>query len=172
MLNRLPPFPTVAIGISAIIIAVVAIRENWQTGLIAVAVLLVGLWGSYVLGRESRNAPPVRQAYRHLARIQANLYALTERLAADRDALSRYEGQDQAHAGLRKASDTLSWAEFAIGQTWGYVGEAMEDWAELAPEEVEELRQVLSDAAPNVADDDTATVEAGEWFEITPPEEE
>ena len=170
MPRGLPQFSTVAIAVSTIIIGVAAFRADILSGLVTVAVLVIGLYGSYVLGRESRNAPPVRQSYRHLARIQANLYALTDRLAADRLELRSYE--HVPGEGLRRAADLLSMAEFSIGQTFGYVGEAMEDWADLAPSEVAEFRRELVAAPPTPAavealdtvDDGWRTI--GEWEEV------
>jgi hypothetical protein len=152
-------FSIAAIAISSVIITTVAIYQDVLSGLVAGAVLIIGLWGSYVLGRESRKSPPVRQSFRHLARLYGHLLALTEQLERDRRSLTGEEpGFDTERARL-----SLGNAEFYITQSVGFVAEAMEDWAELAPSEVEELKKQLQESRDDRHDDTVEDEQESGW---------
>jgi len=149
--TRLPegvsPFPLAVLLVAVVIIAVVSIIENVLAGLVEVALLTVGVWGSYVLGQQSVPGgdarPHARKAFRRMATLYAQLFALTERIASDVSEAKARKGERAAE----RAVLALEYTGFAVGQNLAVIADAMEDWADVVPGEATELRQGISHEA-------------------------
>jgi hypothetical protein len=153
VLRGLPPFPVAVLGACAAILITVALFENPVAGLVEAVLLVLGLWGSYVLGQTSASGgdvrPRVRGSYRRMATLYVQLYDLTQLIASERDGLRR------AEEGVRdRAVASLTFIGFAVGQNLSVVSDAMEDWADVVPEEVTDLRQRADQARLEVPEYD------------------
>jgi hypothetical protein len=127
-LRALPPFPLATLVASAVILAIVSLTQSFLLGLIEIAFLVIGLAGSYTLGRhvEARPEIPVRGAFRRMARLYVELFGLRAYVTKEREASD---------------SGALELIEFTLTNNLGTIEDAMEDWADLVPEEIEELRR-------------------------------
>lgn len=154
-LKGVPSFPVAVLAGCVVIVAVVSLVENLVAGAVATVALIIGLWGSYELGQKSVTGgdvrPRIRGSYRRMATLHAQLYALTEVVARQRDASLQSDSQ----VGERTAA-TLEMIEFAIGQNLSVVADAMEDWADIVPEEVADLRQKAERRRAEIAQLDLA----------------
>jgi hypothetical protein len=143
LLNGISAFPVAVLLASAALVIGVSLYENLLAGLIEAAFLLIGVWGAYVLGQQSVPGgdakPHARKAYRRMATLYGQLYALTERAATERDAIVG-KGNDQA---AERAYMALDFIGFSVGQNLAVVNDAMEDWADVVPDEVADLRREL-----------------------------
>jgi hypothetical protein len=145
MLRRLPPFPLGVLLACALIVIVVSLFQNLLAGLVEAALLILGLWSSYVLGQSSVTAgdvrPRVRGSYRRMATLYGQLYGLTRLVGNERDALDR-----DSEGARERAVASLGFIEFSIGQNLSVVADAMEDWADMVPDEVSDLRRQMLEA--------------------------
>jgi hypothetical protein len=114
--KRLPAFPLAVLAVSALIIAVLSVVEDPVFGLIEVAFLLMGLWGSYVLGQRADLKPHVGKAYRRMARLYAQLYALSELIAHERQEVADTE----ASAASGRADASFHYIGFVVGLNRGF----------------------------------------------------
>lgn len=139
-------FVVSAIIISVIFVIVAAYRDltALENVLLQVFSLGLGLIGSYALGRESaRDAakemvkPHARSAFRRLL----SLYRSLSRLAY---AIQTMRSDDNIHAETAHALDKL---ESIVVEQIATADDALEDWRDIVPEDVEEL---LAQLAPQL----------------------
>jgi hypothetical protein len=139
-LRELPPFPLAVLAACVLVLAAVSLLQNFVAGLLEVVLLILGLWGSYVLGQSSIGGgdvrPRARGSYRRMATLHAQLYALTGLIAKARDGFIRGDSDVR-----ERAISSLEFIEFAVGQNLSVISDAMEDWADMVPDEVNDLRR-------------------------------
>jgi hypothetical protein len=162
-----PSLPILVLAVSAAIIVIISLTQDLVAGALETALLLMGLVASYVYGQQSQPGgyakPHARKAYRRMATLSANLYSLSALVAQERRAVvggASERAQERADVGL-------TFIEFAIGQNLAVVNDAMEDWADIVPEEAEELRKL---ADRREQDEEAETLEFND--EIGEDEEE
>ena len=108
---------------------------TFEVGLLQLLVLATGLLGSYIFGRKSALAaarevikPHARAAFRRVTALYNSLYRLSERIEELKT------DQDDPRLDLIQA---LVNEQIATGQ------DAMEDWRDIVPEEVEQIERRL-----------------------------
>ena len=138
-----PPFPLAVLVASVLIVAVVAIAEDLQTGLLQVVLLLLGVWSSYALGHRDDVRGQARTAYRRMSSLHAQLFELSKRMAAERDVVA---GLAPAR-GQARAEQALDHFGFAVGQSLVVIAAAMDDWKDVAP--TPEERAPYAEGAPS-----------------------
>lgn len=146
-------FLSASVLIAAIFISLSSDRNltTLESSLFQIFTLSVGLIGSYLLGKESaaKNArelmkPHARSAFR--------------RLVALYQGLSRIDGEIQV-SRLSMSAD--QYVNSCLGKLEGMVTEqiataadALEDWNDIVPEDVQELKEKLESAIQRGASDD------------------
>lgn len=132
-----------AIVVAVIFVVVAAYRDltALENVLLQVFSLGLGLIGSYILGRESaRDAaremvkPHARSAFRRLL----SLYRSLSRLAY---AIQTMRSDSNAHAETTHVLDKL---EGIVVEQIATADDALEDWRDIVPEDVAELRAQLA----------------------------
>ncbi len=111
-----------------------------ESFLLQIFTLVTGLVGSFIFGRQSaREAardiikPLARSAFRRLLSLYLSLSRVANILASSQDFESR-EDYEVMHAKL----------EGIVVEQLTTAGDALEDWRDIVPEDVEELYQRLS----------------------------
>ena len=132
----------VSIGISVFVAYTVTKRTltGLESTLWQIFVFAAGLAGSFIFGRQSAQQaaremvkPHARSAFRRLLSLYENLHwAMNEIKSALRS------GSPQQH------QETLARVEAVVTAQLTTADDALEDWRDIVPEDVEELKQKLS----------------------------
>ena len=143
-LERLWPVLLILISLGVAIYFAYITTTRTLTGLesflLQIFTLVTGLVGSFIFGRQSaREAardiikPLARSAFRRLLSLYLSLSRVANILASSQDFESR-EDYEVMHAKL----------EGIVVEQLTTAGDALEDWRDIVPEDVEELYQRLS----------------------------
>lgn len=131
-------FVSMSIVIAAYFVHVSATRDlnHLESSLFQVFALFVGLFGSFIFGRQAASAaarelirPHARSAIRRIRSLSSGL----GRLAV---AIERCESPEEYRV-------TLATLEAIVTEQLGTADDALEDWADIVPEDVSELRKKL-----------------------------
>ena len=128
-------FATSIVGAFAmVILTLFKAPSPFEAGLLQIVILLTGLWGSYIIGRNSAVEaaremirPHVRSAFRRAANLYASLYRLSARI----DRLN----QDNPDPRLDLVQALVA-EQYATGR------DALDDWRDIVPEEVGDLESL------------------------------
>lgn len=129
----------VAIGTSALFAytATTRVLTSLESIFLQVFALLTGLAGSFIFGRQSASEaaraiirPHARSAFRRLL----SLYSSLRRVAVT---IERCESPTEY-------STTLATLEAIVVEQLATADDALEDWVDIVPEDIEELRERLS----------------------------
>ena len=143
-LERLWPVLLILISLGVAVYFAYVTTTRTLTGLesflLQIFTLVTGLVGSFIFGRQSaREAardiikPLARSAFRRLLSLYLSLSRVANILASSQDFESR-EDYEVMHAKL----------EGIVVEQLTTAGDALEDWRDIVPEDVEELYQRLS----------------------------
>lgn len=131
----------VAIGISALVVYITTTRTltTIESILWQVFVLTAGLAGSFIFGRQS-----AREAAREMIKPHAR--------SAFRRLISLYESLSRASAEIQLLDNSESLEDYRVAfakldaivtEQLNTADDALEDWRDIVPEDVEELKQKL-----------------------------
>ncbi len=136
----------ISLGVAAYFVYVTTTRTltGLESFLLQIFTLVTGLVGSFIFGRQSaREAakeiikPHARSAFRRLLSLYQSLSQVAQVIESSKK--RRYIGDYQI---------TLAKLEASVGEQLATADDALEDWRDIVPEDVEELRKRL---APNNA---------------------
>ena len=125
----------VCILTTGVVVALTVFRDPTalEVGLLQLVILATGLLGSYIFGRNSARAgamevirPHARSAFRRVTALYNCLYRLSERIE---------ELKDETFDYRLEIVQALVNEQIATGQ------DAMEDWRDIVPEEVEQIER-------------------------------
>ena len=132
----------ISVGVAGYFVHVANMRTvtDLEGVLLQIIALATGLVGSFFFGRRSAHEaakeiikPYARSAFRRLLSLYRSLSRVASILASSQDFESR-ESYQVMHAKL----------EGIVVEQLTTAGDALEDWRDIVPEDVEELRQGLS----------------------------
>ena len=125
----------------AVFLVVVSARRNLsslETTLLQVLILATGLYGSFVFGRQAARTaarelvkPAARSAFRRVLWLYASLGRLRDRL-------------EDLRANDEREISALDVLEALVTEQEASVYDAMEDWRDIVPEDVEEVERRLA----------------------------
>ncbi len=136
----------ISLGVAGLFAYVATTRAltNLESGLLQFFAWLTGLIGSFIFGRQSaREAareiikPHARSAFRRLLSLYRSLY----RVADDIESSQNFGSHEDYQAILAKLGAI-------VGEQLDTAEDALEDWRDIVPEDVEELRKELSPGNP------------------------
>lgn len=144
----------VVLSTSAVITAIVRDLTALELTLFQVISLSLGLTGSYVFGRYSAHEaarevirPHARSAFRrvlsHYGALQRYAVALEERS----DVLTRISKNHGGSVPIEHVEAALALLSAQVIEQIGTAGDAMEDWKDLVPDEVEKIERQAMEAA-------------------------
>ena len=132
-----------------VVIALIAIGSSVQTTtaftgiLLDILLLIVSISASWFFAQSSAKqaakdtfAPIARSAFRRLRSTQRGLYQASERISKERAASADL----RTRTGEQTDNETLNVIGAIITQQLYAIGDAMEDWADIVPDELEGLR--------------------------------
>lgn len=132
---------SIAVAVFFLVVAIYRPLTGLENVLLQVFSLGIGLVGSYVLGRESARdvakeliKPHARSAFRRLL----SLYASLSRLALAIQTARPVSNSETLH------SSVLDKLEVIVTEQIATADDALEDWRDIVPEDVEELRTRLA----------------------------
>lgn len=129
-----------ALAIASLFVYIATQREltTLENVLLQIFTLASGTYGSYVLGKESAKEaakelvkPHARSAFRRLISLYRSLSRLAETIQ-----LSKANGSENNNLVLDKL-------EYIVIEQIATADDALEDWRDIVPEDVEELRGKL-----------------------------
>ena len=132
-------FLLLSLGIAALFLYIAAERDltTLENVLFQVFALSAGVFGSYILGKESAKdlakeliKPHARSAFRRLISLYRSLSRLAETIQ-----LSKVSNSEH--------SLVLDKLEYIVIEQIATADDALEDWRDIVPEDVEELRSKL-----------------------------
>jgi hypothetical protein len=136
----------VALILAAVIVGVGAVAVTTQRPLSAleqtlfeVLIALLGLSGSYWVGQSSAKVPNARSAFRRLVSLYAGIGWAREVLAERQTSLQATADLAGGSVPFREAATALDVIEAGLRQYAQTIDDAIEDWRDLAPDEVAEL---------------------------------
>lgn len=129
-----------AISVAFLILAYVRDLTALENTLLQITSLGLGLWGSYLMGKESAKEaardlikPHARSAFRRLISLYKSLSRLAYAIQTSRDSV----------AGNVQAIAVLDRLEAMVTEQIGTADDALEDWNDLVPDEISTLKTQL-----------------------------
>lgn len=127
---------SVIVSIVFIITATIRILTTLENVLFQIIILVIALYGSYLTGKQSANDSlklHARSAFRRVLLLYSGLSRLNERIVID---------QDKAINQIKPSNVDIY--EAIINEQIYAANDAMEDWRDLVPEEVEAVEKLIT----------------------------
>ena len=136
----------ISLGVAIFFVYVATTRTltGLESALLQIFTLVAGLYGSFIFGRRFADEaakelikPHARSAFRRLSSLYLSLSQVADAIESSHD----FESREDYQVILAKLE------AFVFNQL-ATADDALEDWRDIVPEDVEELRQRLSSSNP------------------------
>ena len=143
----------VAIGISALVVYITTTRTltTVESVLWQVFVLTAGLAGSFIFGRQSAKEAAKEMIKPHARSAFRRLVSLYESLSRASTAIQLTESSESSE----DIQVTIARLDAIITEQLNTADDALEDWRDIVPEDVEELKQKLESKIQGGIDSDS-----------------
>jgi flagellar biosynthesis chaperone FliJ len=165
LLSGQPAFLLFVLFLCVVGVGATALLADWRTAWASLAALIVGMWGAYVLGERKfdKGDPRVgaRQALRQVVTHYSQLGALLTMVEGERHDIA--SAARDGRVSQPQVDRALFHISFQLGQQLATANDAIDNWKEILPEEVDEIQR-QGDANDNATETfEVVNERRGQW---------